>query len=503
MNKISRSEQKQLLNRAPLFDDGFHSLRSAPKLPRTMIKEARKVVAIARKFTETVIRPYALELDRTIQQDPDFLPWEFIKKANEWGFYSMWIPKIFGGKGYSIPTLALFLEETSRECLAMSNLIGVHYLGVGTLFATWNIRLINEILTDVANGEKTGEPVLISLAHTEPGAGTDLEETELMDQGTITCRADRVPGGIKINGTKVFISSGHMSKWHMTTCFEDPERPSSSAVIAAVKTGSEGFSFGRKERKMGQKGCPASELIFKDCFVPDDYVAADFNQLKTLKRDITPSVSQLIDYIVATSRAGVAAWGVGAARGALEDALAFAMETEVGGKLLVNHEWVQIRLAEMHKNVSLARLSYIETNYANGLEGMFKIIQFKPVYYMLKTTPHWAVERFIAPFLSRSLTTRVFRYLQMDRQTDDQIARTTGWASLAKVSGTDAGICNCHLALEIMGQAGLRQDRRTEKILRDAKLLQIYEGTNQLNRLNVFKSLVGRNIPEIKLFAHE
>lgn len=503
MNNISRAEQKRLLNRAPQFDDGFYSLRSAPRLPRTMVKEARTVVALARKFTETIIRPYTLELDRTLQQDPGFLPWEFVKKANEWGLYSMWIPKLFGGKGYSIPTLSLFLEETSRECLAMSNLIGVHYLGIGTLFSTWNIRLINEILTDVVAGENNGEPALVSLAHTEPGAGTDLEETELMDKATVTCLAEKVPGGYKLNGTKVFISNGHLSKWHMTTSFQDPDHPSSRAVILVVKTGSEGFSFGRKEHKMGQKGCPASELIFKDCFVPDCYVGTDFSQFKSLKREMTPSVSQLIDYIVATSRAGVAAWGVGAARGALEDAMAFARETEVDGKLLVNHEWVQIRLAEMHKNVSLARLSYLETNYANGLEGMFKIIQSKPVYYMLKMTPHWVVDRFMAPLLSGKQMTRTFRYLQMDRQTDAQIARTTGWASLAKVSGTDAGIRNCHLALEIMGQAGLRHDRRTEKILRDAKLLQIYEGTNQLNRLNIFKSLVGRNIPEIEIFAHE
>jgi alkylation response protein AidB-like acyl-CoA dehydrogenase len=87
-----------------------------------------------------------------------------------------------------------------------------------------------------------------------------------------------------------------------------------------------------------------------------------------------------------------------------------------------------------------------------------------------------------------------------DRQTDDEIHRCSGLASLAKFAASDAGIRNCHLALDLMGQAGLRHDRRAEKFFRDAKLLQIYEGTNQLNRLNLFKCLIGRDYPEVNVF---
>lgn len=74
---------------------------------------------------------------------------------------------------------------------------------------------------------------------------------------------------------------------------------------------------------------------------------------------------------------------------------------------------------------------------------------------------------------------------------------------MAKFAGTDAGIKNCHLAMELMGQSGLRHDMRVEKYMRDAKLLQIYEGTNQLNRLHLFKCLIARNIPQVKMFEHE
>ena len=71
---------------------------------------------------------------------------------------------------------------------------------------------------------------------------------------------------------------------------------------------------------------------------------------------------------------------------------------------------------------------------------------------------------------------------------------------MAKFSGTDLGVKNCQLALELMGQTGLRQDKGVEKILRDIKLCQIYEGTNQLNRVNLFKCLIAPAYPQAKVF---
>jgi alkylation response protein AidB-like acyl-CoA dehydrogenase len=74
------------------------------------------------------------------------------------------------------------------------------------------------------------------------------------------------------------------------------------------------------------------------------------------------------------------------------------------------------------------------------------------------------------------------------------------YSSLAKVAGTDAGMSNCHLALDLMGQVGLRHDTGAEKMFRDAKLCQIFEGTNQLNRLNMFKHFIARDVPGLDTF---
>ncbi len=485
---------------APAFEDMLASLDAGVRLPAAVAAETREVMALGRKFAHEVVRPRALDLDRKLHEDPDHLDWEFVNTANEWGLYTLWLPKIFGGAGFNFLSMAPFIEEVSAQCLGMANLIGVHYLGVGTLSASWNAQVMRRVFADVVKGEKTGKPCLISLAITEPSAGTDAEEVDLMDRGEMSCRITRVDGGYKVNGSKIFISNGHLSTWHMTIGFEDLARPSETAVMLAVKTGTPGFSFGRIERKMGQKVCPASVLLFDDCFVPDELVALDRRQCAGLSRPHRETTMQVIDYVVSTSRAGVGAFGTGAARGAFEEALAFASETVVDGTLLVNHEWAQCLLAEMYRNAALARLTYMETNYANFLYGFFKIMARAPFYHAMKLTPMPVMERISGVFGSRAATA-VFRRTHLENQAESEARRTSGWASLCKFTATDLAVQNGQLALTLMGQAGLRQDRRVEKHLRDAKLLQIYEGTNQLNRLNLFKCLANGDCAQAEPFC--
>ena len=497
---LTTSDVKSLCAMEPNFDDMICSLRAISRQPKKMWKETKEAVALARKFNLEVVRPYAAELDRKVQEDPNFLPIEFIKEANRWGLYTLWIPKIFGGKGYNLPSFSYFVEEIASACTAMANLIGVHYLGVATLISAWNTPIIQRVFSEVVKGEQNGEPCLISLALTEPGAGTDVDETELMDRGNITCHARKVAGGYVVNGSKVFISNGHLSTWHMLYSFADLEKPSSSFVMLAVKTGAKGFSFGRKERKMGQKGCPASELIFDECFVPDENVCIDPEQTAKLSRSTTETTMQLIDYLFGASRAGVGAFGTGVARGAFEAAIKFAAETEVKGKLLINHEWAQSILAQMYRNVVVSRYAYVEANYAHGMDGMFRLLQLKPLYYLTRYTPSAVLKLVVTPLMDSRLGTWLMRKFHCDRQTKEEIERTSGLGSLAKFTGTDAGVKNGQMALDLMGQAGLRQDRLAEKHLRDAKLMQIYEGTNQLNRINLFKCLVAKGFPQARVF---
>jgi len=310
---ISRSEKKQFLNNAPRFDDFTCSLRATGSQPKGIINESKEVVAIARKFVEEVVRPYVLELDLKMTKEPDYLPLEFVKKANEWGFYTMFIPKIFGGKGYNLSTVGFFIEEIASACLAMGNLIGVHYLGYTKLVASWNLKMINRLSQAVAEGEKTGKPCLMTLAMTEPDAGTDSQNTEFMNTGNLRCHAKKVDGGYILNGTKIFISCGHLSTWHLVHTYTDLDRAADNTVMLAVKTGTKGFSFGKTEKKMGQKASIASELIFNNCFVPDENVCIDNEQANKLSRRIVDTNAQIFAYIWGASRVGVGYFGTATA----------------------------------------------------------------------------------------------------------------------------------------------------------------------------------------------
>lgn len=499
---ISRKGKKLLLDREPRFDNILSSLKCGVDLPKTIVKETADAIAYARKFNDEVIRPNALKEDIKTFEDPDYLPWDIIKKANEWGFYTMFIPRMFGGKGLSPIASSCVTEELASACVGFANVMLVHYLGVVGINVSWNMELMNRIFREVVRGEESGKPCIISLAITEPEAGTDVEENELVDRARLNCRAQRVDGGYIVNGSKVFISMGHVSDWCCLTAYTDLKKPSENAINFAVKKGMKGFYLGRHENKMGQRVCPASELVFEDCFIPDDLVLTSPDTLwdKVLKsrRD---AIEQAIHYVLSVTRPGVGAFGTGVARGAYEKALEFASTTKVGGRLLINHEWAQTMLAEMYKNVLAGRLAYMEANYANSLPGgIYNPIMKKSAYYYQKYAPQSLFDKLASSPFNIRLSSWLMRAMYVDGQPLEIQQRNTGLASFAKVLGTDAGVKNCHMALEMMGQAGLRHDRGAEKILRDSKLLQIYEGTNQLNRLNMFANLIGNSIPWVRTF---
>jgi acyl-CoA dehydrogenase len=496
---VSNNASAPILTKEPDIDDITCGFKAISKQPKGMYGEIKKVIALARRFTDEVVRPQSLEMEQRMLQDPAYLPWEWVEKANELGFYTMWIPKIFGGKGYCFPSLSYFIEEVASVCLGMANLIGVHYLGVATLVSTWNFPAVLRVCRETVNGEKNKIPCIISMAITEPSSGSDTASADLIDMGQVSCHARKESGGYVVNGTKVFISNAPFSTWHVVLAYEDVNRPSDTGAFFAVKKGAKGFSIGRTENKMGQKACPASELIFKDCFIPHDQVCFSPELTRGLARPHRELYQRVFDYLCSASRAGVCSMGAGVARGAYEAALSFANQHKLSGEPMVNLEWVQCRLAEMFKNIAIARLLYVETNYANGLYGLFKMLQAKPVYYLMKWLPVSMILPVSALIIKLRFTQRLMYKIQFDWQPEKSMQRTSGWSAMSKFTGSDIGVQNSHLAMELMGHAGLRHDMRIEKHLRDAKLLQIYEGTNQINRLDLFKNLIGRNCPQLQM----
>jgi hypothetical protein len=157
----------------------------------------------------------------------------------------------------------------------------------------------------------------------------------------------------------------------------------------------------------------------------------------------------------------------------------------------------------MHKNVALSRMIYNETNYANGLWGLFKDLHSEPMFSIMKKTPSSWSQKLLGNWLGKPAATEFFRERMFNDQSVHDQGKPSGLASAAKFTGTDYGVKNCQMALMLMGGAGVRQDRGVEKILRDAKLLQIYEGTNQLNRLNLFKCLIASGCKDACVFEEK
>lgn len=483
--------------------DWSAALAAVSDLPSSVRQDVVDSLELARRFNAEVVRPMALQIDRQCQDDPSHIPRDIVRLAGEWGLFTLWLPTLFGGKGWNFLSLYAFLEEVASACAGVSAMIGVHYMGVATLTASWNLRLAAWVLGDVRAGERRGEPCLLSLALHEPLAGTDAVDTQLLAQAQLGTQATAQPDGSYIlTGRKTYISNGHVSSWHMVVAYEDLSQPAETMVVLAVRAGSPGLRVGKLIDKVGQKACEASELVFEQCHVPAEAVAIDRHLAKALQRTYRDVAQALLDYISSCTRAGVGAFAAGTARGACEAARDYAARKVLPAGRLIEQQWVQTTLAEMSKNAALARQAYLESALANGMGGLFRMMFFRPLYWADKLAPA-GVWRFVARRVLQSPdATQWFQRLFLDAQPREWQNLTSGLASMAKFAGSDFAMANANLALDLTGADGLRHELGIEKRLRDAKVLQLYEGTDQLNRVNLFKTRV-RPDPSVRVFVRE
>jgi acyl-CoA dehydrogenase len=483
--------------------DWSAALAAVSDLPSAVRQDVVDALELARRFNAEVVRPLALNLDRLAQEDPAHIPRDLIRQCGEWGLFTLWLPSLFGGKGWNFISLYAFLEEVSSACVGVANVIGVHYMGVATLTASWNLRLAHRVFSEVCAGERCGEPCLISLAVNEPLAGTDASETALMDQARLTSHIQKqADGSYVLNGRKTWISNGHVSTWHMVLAYEDLGHAADTMAVLAIRSDAPGLKLGALEDKLGQKACVASELIFEQCVIPADQVALDRHLTKGLMRPHREISQTLLDYIASCTRAGVGAFAAGTARGAFEATRDYAARKVVPSGRLIEQQWAQSMLAEMSKNAMLARQAYLESALANGMGGLFRMMFFRPVYWADQLVP-MRLWRFFSAWILRSPSAaRWFQQRFLAEQPPEMQNLISGIASMAKFAGSDLAMVNAGMAMDLAGPDGLRHELGIEKRLRDAKVLQIYEGTNQLNRINLFKCRL-RPDEGVRVFVRE
>ena len=244
--------------------------------------------------------------------------------------------------------------------------------------------------------------------------------------GRMRTRVDKKDGGYVINGRKIFISNGSLASVITVFASHDPAAPIRESMSCfAVPADTKGFSVGQVFDKMGQRAAPAAELVFDDVFVPDENRLGNEGGGFALNR-----------LIMSVTRTPIGALALGIARSAYEKALAYAESRRQGGGPIVRHQAIELMLADMAIRVEAAR----------GLV-------------------HGAAASLAAGKPSLKLS------------------------SMAKTFASDAAVANALDAIQILGGYGYMREYGVEKLLRDAKLTQIYEGTNQINRFEIMEAV--------------
>ncbi len=442
------------------------------------------VVEDAATFNRTYGRQHALEVDRKVGEDHDYFDWDMAREGCKYRFFSLPIPKAMGGLAgkYMITTFGLATEEWCSNCPGMAMTFAAHALGAAPLVTSGAVAHWNTIFHEMMDEEARGNPVMMAYAITEPSAGTDVEDPKFLAKGKIGMEAKKVKGGYVINGRKVFISGGREAKYITLTAATDRKRPLETWTTFLIERDMKGFSTPRVERKMGQRANHATELLFEDVFVPDSHVCGYEGD----------GMANGILMIMAASRGPVGAVATGIISGTYEHFLNWA-RTKTNGIRPIDRESIQMTLADMKSALQQSRALYIHHTLA--CDAVFGRVLTHPALYAAFKVPRGLrasapVANMLNSRYGKGAINAVFRYFVKD----EKMTYILALASLAKYSCADAAMAVTSRALELMGPDPGEERQWVEKFFRDAKLTQIYEGTNQLNRLAYFDAEISKEL---------
>ncbi len=416
----------------------------------------------------------ALEIDRRARDEHDYFDWETARAGCAHGLFGLIIPRRLGGRGGLAAAFSLAMEELCSACAGIANIFGAHALGIVPLLTSGSLAHWDTHLRPTAEAEKRGEPLIWAYAITEPSAGTDVEEPNFLTRARLSMRAKKVRGGYLLNGRKCFISNGAVARWLTLTTCTDPSRPLETWTLFLIDREMPGFSVVRNEVKMGQRACPASELLFEDVFVPEENVLGREGEGMDLGALL----------VLAASRAPVGAIGTGIARGALERLREWAGERH-GGRRPLDRQGVQMALADMHIELQKARWAYMNAALAFDL-SLGRVLDSPATRVVLRLPASLREGRGWQAMMRSSAGKGLIFAIMRATTSESEVTRALALASLAKVVGGDTAMRVTSRCLEMLGTEPCSQRPWLEKAFRDAKLTQIYEGTNQLNRLTFF-----------------
>lgn len=374
-----------------------------------MIKDLASRIAVEK------IKPVAIQYD-----EEGKFPTDIMKIIADSDLAGVYISEEYGGLGGGILEMSIVVEELSKACGGIALTFAGTGLGIFPIILFGNDAQKKKYLPDIASGKKLG-----AFGLTEANAGSDaagIQTTAVLDGNEYV-----------LNGTKQWITNGAEADIYSVIACTNKDKGARGFSAFIVEKGTPGFSFGKKENKMGIRASITSELVFDNCRIPKENLLSREGMgfivaMKTLDR----------------TRPGVAAQALGIAQGAFDEALKYSRERTQFGQQISSFQAIQHMLADMAIQIEAARALVYQTC----------------------------------------------------RHIDSGAKNISKESAMAKVFASDTAMKVTVDAVQILGGYGYMKEYPVEKMMRDAKITQIYEGTNQIQRnviaLELIKELVSK-----------
>ncbi|MBO3446054.1 acyl-CoA dehydrogenase [Clostridium sp. CCUG 7971] len=362
-----------------------------------------------REFTVNEVAPIAHEID-----EEEKFPYETVDKMAECGILGIPFPKEYGGEGGDYLGYTLAVEELSKACGTTGVIVSAHTsLGANPIYEFGTEEQKQKFLVPLAKGEK-----LAAFGLTEPNAGTDASS----QQTTAVLDGDNYI----LNGTKVFITNAGPADIYVVMAMTDKSKGTRGISAFIVEKGTEGFTIGKKEKKLGIRGSATCELIFENCVIPKENLLGRVGQgfkiaMKTLDG----------------GRIGIAAQALGIAQGALDATVDYVKERKQFGRSLSAFQNTQFELADMKTKIEAARLL------------VYKAASKKD------TGKPYSVD-----------------------------------AAMAKLYASEVAMEVTTKGVQLHGGYGYTREYDIERMMRDAKITEIYEGTSEVQRMVIGADLL-------------
>jgi len=360
-------------------------------------------------FATNEVKPIAAEIDEN-----ECFPLQTLPKLARYGFLGLPFPKEYGGQGADNLCYAIAVEELSKVCATTGVIVSAHTSLCATpIYDFGTPEQKQKYLIPLAKGEKLG-----AFGLTEPNAGSDAASQQTV--------AEKKDDHYLLNGAKIFITNAEIAEVYIVMAMTDKTAGTRGISAFIVEKGTPGFSFGKKEKKLGIRGSATAELIFENVKVPLENLL--FQEGKGFR-----VAMQTLD----GGRIGIAAQALGIAQGAIDEAIHYVKERRQFGKTLASFQNTQFQLADMQTKTDAAR---------------------------------WLV--YHAAWLK------------------DQKKPFSKEAAMAKLFAAETAMEVTTKVVQLFGGYGYTREYPVERMMRDAKITEIYEGTSEVQKMVISANIL-------------